>query len=142
MTTVRKLERIAPREGGTAEYLLLKETLEQVTNGSLSDSLGAKLDMLLEEMRQARVQKEGELEQMRQLLSATTRDDIDVEAIITKVVGLVSIPTPDVNSVVEKLSSPTYHFEIERSHSGLLTGITATPTSVSKMNKDGIKSAF
>ena len=142
MTTVRKLERIAPREGGTAEYLLLKETLEQITKGSLSESLSEKLDMVLAAMAKASDQRDEELRQVKQMLLDMPKDKVDVEAIITKVVGLVSMPTPDVNSVVEKLSSPTYHFEIERSHSGLLTGIVATPTSVSKMNKDGIKSAF
>lgn len=144
MTTVRKLERIAPREGGTAEYLLLKETLEQITNGSLSDSLSEKLDMVLEAMAKASDQRDEELKQVKQLLLSLPQDKVDVEAIITKVVGLVSVAPPlDMDGLVERLNSaPVYSFEIERSHSGLLTGITATPTNVSKINKDGIKSAF
>lgn len=146
MKTVRKLERIAPREGGTAEYLLLKETLEQITKGSLSDSLSEKLDMVLEAMDKANAQRDEELKQVKQLLLSVPKDKVDVEGIITKVVGLVgTAPVLDVDGLVEKLSSPVspvYHFEIERSPSGLLTGIVATPTGVSKVNKDGIKSAF
>lgn len=141
---VRKLDRIAPREGGTAEYLLLKETLEQITKGSLSEALSEKLDMVLAAMEKANVQRDEELQQVKQMLLSIPQDKVDVEAIITKVVGLVNVaPALDMDGLVERLNSaPVYSFEIERSHSGLLTGIVATPTKVAKVNSDGTKSAF
>lgn len=141
-----KFEKIAPRTGGTAEYMLLKETLEKATAGSLSASLEATVEALLEELRLARGQKDKELQQMKDIFLAIPKDTVDIEAIITKVGELHTAAPIDLTGIIEKIgelgergeTAPTsYSFEIERSHSGLLTGITAKP-----IGKTGGNSAF
>ena len=111
-----KYERIAPREGGTAEYLLLKETLEKIEAGSLSDSLEVKIEQLLEEFKNSREQRLSEVETIRQAISSISIEvpEQDISGIVAKVIEAVS-------------SKPTYTFKIERNSSGLLTNITATP---------------
>ena len=99
---VSKFERIAPRGGGTDEWLLLKETLEAVAKGSLSDSLEAKMDILIVAL--------GRL--LERPAQGTTEPPIDIPELVAKVYELTN-------------NKPTYHFEIERNHSGVLTGITA-----------------
>lgn len=119
----KKYERIA----GSEDTLILKEALERLSEGSLSSSLEGKVDMLLNELREARVQRERELEVIRE----SVKDNVDIEAVINRV---ASIPreTLDVEGLVEKIYNltnqrPTYKFEVERNHSGVLVGITATP---------------
>ena len=111
-----KYERIAPREGGAAEYLLLKETLEKVERGSLSESLEQKIDSLLEEFKLSREQRVAEIDKISQAITS-----ISVEVPEQDITGIIA-------NVIEAVSAkPSYNFNIERNSSGLLTNITATP---------------
>ena len=108
----KKYEKIA----GSEDAMILKEALEKLSKGSLSSDLGDKLDMLLSELREARIQREGE-----------------IEAILSMGASKVEMPAPlDVESLVARIytltsTKPAYHFTIERDTSGRLKGIVATP---------------
>jgi hypothetical protein len=107
----KQYERLA----GTEEALLLKEALEKLSNGSLSASLEGKVDMLLNELREARMQREREVELLIEN-SSQAPPPVDIPAIVEKICTMTNKATP------------TYSFTIERNHSGVLTGIKATPT--------------
>lgn len=120
-----KYERIAPRGGGTDEYLLLKETLEKVERGSLSESLEQKIDSLLEEFRLSREQRSGEIDKISKAIAS-----ISVE--VPEPVGVPQPEPIDVQGLVEKVYNltsvkSTYTFEVKRDSSGRLKEIVATP---------------
>jgi hypothetical protein len=101
--SVTKFERIAPRDRGVDELLLIKETLEKVANGNMSASLEAKIDMLI-------VALERLAERPAQ---APTEPAIDIPELVAKVYETTNV-------------KPNYQFKIERNQSGQLVGITAT----------------
>lgn len=107
----KQYERIA----GTEESMILKEALEKLSEGSLSSSLEGKIDMLLNELREARMQREREVEM---LIANNTPPPppLDVQALIEKVYTLTN----------KTETKPEYHFQVERNHSGVLSGITVT----------------
>ena len=108
----KQYERLA----GTEEALLLKEALEKLSNGSLSASLEGKVDMLLNELREARMQREREVELLVEN-SSQAPPPVDIPALVETICEMTN----------KTETKPTYSFKIERNHSGVLTGITATP---------------
>lgn len=108
----KKYERIA----GTEDAMILKEALEKLSEGSLSSDLGDKLDMLLAELRETRIQREGEIKAI--LAAGSTRAEmpapLDVESLVAKIYNLTN-------------TKPAYRFTVERDTSGRLKGIVATP---------------
>jgi len=74
--------------------------------------------------------------------SQEVSEPVDVEALLEGMAKLMpspqEVPQLDVEGLVEKVFNltsreaavPTYNFEIERNHSGLLVGIKATPVEV------------
>jgi hypothetical protein len=107
-----RYERIA----GTEDAMILREALEKLSKGTLSSDLGDKLDMLITELREARIQREGEL---KTILTTSVKKEslppaLDVESLVAKIYNLTN-------------TKPTYHFSVERDSSGRLKGIRATP---------------
>ncbi len=101
----------------SSDALLIKEAIDSLSNVSITTDLEAIIGELVKELREARIQREGETEKVVQGLH-TPPPPLDVEGLVEKVFKLT-------NKVEVR---PTYNFSIERNHSGVLTGITATPT--------------
>lgn len=101
----------------SSDALMIKEAIERLSNVSLASDIGDRVGELVEELREARMQREREIEKMVEGMS-TPPPPLDVEGLIEQIFKLT-------NKVEVK---PTYTFSIERNHSGVLTGITATPS--------------
>jgi len=84
----------------------------------------------------------GEIANIKLEASQEVSEPVDVEALLEGMAKLMpspqEVPQLDVEGLVEKVFNltsreaavPTYNFEIERNHSGLLVGIKATPVEV------------
>ena len=84
----------------------------------------------------------GEIANIKLEASQEVSEPVDVEALLKGMAKLMpspqEVPQLDVEGLVEKVFNltnreavvPTYNFEIERNHSGLLVGIKATPVEV------------
>jgi len=102
----------------SSDALLIKEAIDSLSNVNLTTDIEATIGELVRELREARIQREGEIEKVVQGLSHTPPPPLDVEGLVEKIFKLT-------NKVEVK---PTYTFKIERNGSGTLTGIIATPT--------------
>ena len=84
----------------------------------------------------------GEIANIKLEASQEVSEPVDVEALLEGMAKLMPEPTPlpapieqiDIEGIIKqvleysKQEAPTYTFDIERNHSGVLTGITAIPT--------------
>ena len=96
----------------SSDALMIKEAIERLSNVSITTDLGDSVAELVKELREARMQRE------RDCGEATPPPPLDVEGLVESIFKLT-------NKTEVK---PTYTFKIERNHSGVLTGITATPS--------------
>ena len=95
----------------SSDALMIKEAIERLSNVSLASDIGDRVGELVEELREARMQRE------RDCGEAIPPPPLDVEGLVESIFKLT-------NKTEVK---PTYTFKIERNHSGVLTGITANP---------------
>ena len=123
----KKYERIA----GSEDAMILREALDRISQGSLSASLEAKVDSLLEEMGKARDGSENLLERLIEAFSNKSDMPEGLMETLSQYTSSVQTMSADIKNLAEKMgvekSTPTYSFKVERNASGLLVGITATP---------------
>jgi len=98
----------------SSDTLMIKEAIESLSNVSITTDLGDSIAELVKELREARIQRESYCERAE---SVAPPPPLDVEGLVESIFKLT-------NKTEVK---PTYTFKIERNHSGVLTGITATP---------------
>lgn len=101
----------------SSDALMIKEAIEKLSNVSIAPDIGDRVGELVEELREARMQREREIEKMVEGMS-TPPPPVDVKGLIEQIFKLT-------NKVEVK---PTYTFQIERDGSGRLAGIKATPS--------------
>jgi len=114
----------------SSDALLIKEAIDSLSNVSLTTDLGAIIEELVKELREARIQREGELERLVEGIPQPT--PLDIEALGEKIAAAMPSPADNTEGMIAAMATltrkPTYNFEIERNHSGVLVGIKATPT--------------
>jgi len=99
----------------SSDALMIKEAIEKLSNVSLSPDIGDSIAELAKELREARIQREGEIEKMVQGLSTPPPPPaVDVKEII---LGLQQA----------NVERPSYQFKVQRDHNGVMIGIQATP---------------
>lgn len=96
----------------SSDALMIKEAIERLSNVSITTDLGDSIAELVKELREARMQRERDCGE-----AIPPPPPLDVEGLVESIFKLT-------NKTEVK---PTYTFKIERNHSGVLTGITATP---------------
>jgi (p)ppGpp synthase/HD superfamily hydrolase len=102
----------------SSDALMIKEAIENLSNARLSSEIGESIAELAKELREARMQREEEVQKMVQGLTNKTPPPIDVEGLVEKIFKLT-------NKTEVK---PVYTFQIERDVSGRLSGIKAIPS--------------
>ena len=143
----------------SGDTLLLKQALEDIASKPSIDNkeVFEKIASSIEKAGQQQLEayqksQEALLEQARAMVASVSNikleasqevsEPVDVEALLEGMAKLMpspqEVPQLDIEGLVEKVFNltnreaavPTYNFEIERNHSGLLVGIKATPVEV------------
>ena len=102
----------------SSDALMIKEAIEKLSGVTLASDIGDRVGELVNELREARIQREGEIEKMVEGMSTPPPPPLDVQGLVENLYKLTNKPEP----------KPTYSFKIERNSSGALVGITATPS--------------
>jgi len=113
------------------DALLIKEAIESLSDTSSTTHLGDTIGELVKELREARTQQERGLQELTGAIKES--NGVDLQPLVDKIEGLQQKPL-DVVGIIkqvmemsQKRESPSYTFEVERNHSGVLTKIKAIP---------------
>lgn len=119
--------------GGSEEVVALRELTDTLSGGALTASLEASMKQLVVALQEAEKSRERGLQELTGAIKESS-GGVDLQPLIDKM-GAIQQKPLDVKGLLEGVAKltqketipPTYQFEVERNHSGLLTGLRAVP---------------